>query len=374
MLGPAARLTPTGKRTRKRALDLRRWRNSWLLAGLLATISTGMVGCAGGASPEAIAGDETVPSYMMLNQDWIEAQSEDALDLADVDAVFWHIFSRLPDEVTVYPSENYYYFKLYVNQRQLWGNLRLAAGRREMGVLSFAYFEFKESPYITDPRIQTSKYFAEADGLIIEEKDRFTFAVRYNRKEVIFHLHELSQEAPKLFRLGDDEVFVMRTFDESGYQWFLLFNERSNYLFWVLNEEELVPDKLQYLAADLLVGRRSGFAFFLDAAHDGRKVLAGIHGDNATVNNYYDGPFDQLADNYVDVTNVSEYLQLTSPGLRGRIDKYGYFTDRQGGSSRVAVSPYFVYFSESELNFVMEIVRSSPDPYRTISSRGQWPD
>jgi hypothetical protein len=371
MLGPAARLTPTVKRSRNKALDLRRWRSRWILAGLLAIVSAGTVGCAGGASPEAVDGDETASSYMILNQKWIEAQSEDSLDLADVDAVFWHVFSRLPDEVTVYPSENYYYFKLYVNQRQLWGNIRLAAGRREKGVLSFAYFEYKESPYITDPRIQTSKYFTEADGLTIEEKDRFTFVVRYNKKVVIFHLHELSQEPPKLFRLGDDEVFVMRTFDESGYQWFLLFNEQSNYLFWVLNEEELVPDKLQYLEADLLVGRRSGFAFLVDAAHDGRKVLVGIHGDNATVNNYYDGPFDQLADNYVDVTNVSEYLQLTSPGLRGRIDKYGYFTDREVGSSRVAVSPYYVYFSESELRFIMQTVRTAVDPYHAISSRGQ---
>ena len=111
----------------------------------------------------------------------------------------------------------------------------------------------------------------------------------------------------------------------------------------------------------------------LDAAHDGRKVLVGIHGSNATVNNYYDGPFDQLADNYVDQTNISEYLQLTSSTLKGRIDKYGYFTDRQGGSSRVAVSPYFVYFSDNELNFIMDTIRSSPDPYHTISSRGRWP-
>ncbi len=371
MLNPAPRITSSNKRLGRTASTRRRWRNLVLMAGLLATTSIGLIGCAGADTPAATDGDEAIPSYMALNQDWIEAQSEDALDLADVDAVFWHVFSRLPDEVTVYPSENYYYFKLYVNQRQLWGNLRLAAGRREQGVLSFAYFEFKESPYVNDPRIQLNKYFTEADGLTIEEKDRFTFVVRYNKKEVVFNLHQLSQEPPKLFPLGEDEVFVMRTFDESGYQWFLLFNERSNYVFWVLNEEELVPDKLQYLAADLVVGRRSGFAFFVDAAHNGRKVLAGIHGDNATTNSYYDGPFDQLADNYVDVTNVSYYLQKTSDTLVGRIDKYGYFTDRIGGSSRVAVSPYFVYFNQDQLASLIGIVRSASDPYRAISSRGQ---
>ena len=35
--------------------------------------------------------------------------------------MFAHVFSRLPDEVTVYPSENYYYFILNVDGRQIWG-------------------------------------------------------------------------------------------------------------------------------------------------------------------------------------------------------------------------------------------------------------
>jgi hypothetical protein len=61
-------------------------------------------------------------------------------------------------------------------------------------------------------------------------------------------------------------VFVQRTFDKSGYQFFLLFNEKSNYLFWVLNEEPGVPDVLEPAGEDLLVGRRSGFAFWVDKA------------------------------------------------------------------------------------------------------------
>ena len=236
-------------------------------------------------------------------------------------------------------------------------------------MLSFAYFEYKESPYVTEPRVKRSKFFTDADGLLIKELDRFTFQVRYNGKEVVFNLHQLSQEPPKLFELGPDEVFVMRTFDESGYQFFLLFNKQSNYLFWVLNEEELVPDQFETARADLVLGRRSGFAFWIDEAHGGRKVLAAIRGANAIVNNYYDGPFDQLADNCVDETNISEYLQLASPTLRGRIDKYGYYTDKQGGSSRVAVSPYYVYFSESDLIQFMGAVRAADDPRYMISRR-----
>ena len=308
-------------------------------------------------------------SYLLFNQKWLEGQFQSSLDLTDVDAVFWHIFSRLPDDVVVYPSENYYYYILYVDRRQTWGNIRLPAGRRENGVLSFAYFEFKESPYVSEPRAGGTKYFTDADGVRVEELDRFTYSVTYRQRKVTFHLHELSQEPPKLFQLGDGEVSLMRTFDESGYQFFLIFNERKNFFLWVLNEEEPLPDVLQHVEDDLLVGRRSGFAFWQDDAHDGRKILIAIRGQNATRNDYYDGPFDQLADNYVDQTRISEYVIRASPSLRGRIDKYGYFTDRVR-SSRVSISPYYVYFDQDALKFFLRGAKNSGDPYFFISRKG----
>ena len=333
----------------------------------------GVPGLNPAAAGEGIAGQEGNPSsYLLLNQRFIEGVSTITLDLDDEDAVFWQVFSSLPSEVVVYPSENYYYFILYVGRKQIWGNIRLPAGKREQGILSFAYFEYKESPYVTDPRVRNSKLFTIADGLDIEELDRFSFLVRFNGKEVVFNLHQLSQEPPDRFRLARDEVSIMRTFDESGYQFFLLFNETGNYFTWVLNEEELVPDELVPVRPDLLVGRRSGFAFWTDPAHPDRKALVAIRGANATVNNYYDGPFDQLADNYVDETNVSEYMMQASPGLRGRLDKYGYFTDR-GGSSRLAISPYYVYYSEQALDAFLATVRSAEDPGYTISRRGLTP-
>ena len=188
----------------------------------------------------------------------------------------------------------------------MWGNIRLPAGRRDRGVLSFAYFEFKESPFVIDPRVRNSKLYTIADDLTIDKLDDFTYNVGYRGKEVTFNLHQMSQEQPKKFKLAKDEVSIMRTFDESGYQFFLLFNTKGNYFTWVLNEEEIVPDELVPVESNLLVGRRSGFAFWVDAAHPDRKALVAIRGANATVNNYYDGPFDQLADNYVELTNVSE--------------------------------------------------------------------
>ncbi|MDP6498902.1 MAG: hypothetical protein FI710_14240 [SAR202 cluster bacterium] len=81
------------------------------------------------------------------------------------------------------------------------------------------------------------------------------------------NLHQVLEEQPKKLKLADDEVSTKRTFDESGYQFLLLYNTTGNHFTWVLNEEEIVPDELVPVEDDLLVGRRSGFAFWVGAAH-----------------------------------------------------------------------------------------------------------
>lgn len=321
------------------------------------------------AVPPSTNAANPAAANLLFNEEIIEGLSDDSVDIEDVDAVFWRVFSGLPDEVTVYPSENYYYFILFSDRTQIGGNIRLPAGRREHGVLSFGYSEFIEFASRSGTGISLSKFYTEADGLIIEEIDPFTYVVTYDGKAVTFHLHELSQEPPQSFSLGENEIFIERTFDESGYQFFLLYNEKDNYFFWVLNEEEKVPDILEELDDDLLVGKRSGFAFWVDEQHDRRKVLLGVRRLSVTRNDFYDGPFDQLADNYAEETNVAEYMQLAYPALRGRIDKYGYYTDRER-PMRVALSNYFSYFAQADLLPLVEQVRQAADPYGYISSKG----
>jgi hypothetical protein len=305
--------------------------------------------------------------YLVFNEQWLAGLADKSLDLTDIDAVFWRVFSGLDDEVTIYPSENYYYYSMYVDGKQIWGNIRLPAGRREHGVLSFAYFEFKESPFETGSRLSRSKYFLDRDGLTIEEIDPFQYIVRYSGKEVTFHLHRLRQDPPELWTVDENEVFIQRTFDESGYQFFLIYDENSDHFLWVLNEEESVPDILEPVSEtdDLVIGRRSGFAFWVDAAHGDRKVMIAIRGQSAVRNDYYDGPFDQLADNYVDEVRVSDYIVRASPSLEGRIDKYGYFTDRESG--RVSISPYYVYFTMTSLRGFFAEAKAQEDPYAFIA-------
>jgi len=355
---------------------------------LMGFVSLGLlagVALVGGCQPSG--GVSASGPYILFNQRVIEGSYYDGLDLDDPDAVFATIFAALPDEVLVYPTENYYYFIMYAGGYQIWGNIRLPAGERDAGLLSFGYFEFHEFPIgATDEKdVSHSKFFSQRDGLIIDRVDAFTYNVRYKGKSVTFRFKELPQTPPKTFALGKDEKFIEQTIDESGYRFFLLFNTVRNYFFWVLNEELGLPDKLEPAPArptygkeaetpkpasvELVAGKRSGFVFWVDKEHGNRKVLVSIRQINSRRNDYYDGPFDQLADNYVDQARVAEYMMLAAPALKGRIDKYGYYTD-QPKPMRVALSAYYSYRSPSDLWMFVDRAMASDDPYQFISRRG----
>jgi len=322
--------------------------------------------CKGRPAPEERTLGTHAP-YLLLNQRFIEGVYA-KLDIEDIDGVFWFVFSNLPDQVYVYPTENYYYFIFYAAGRQFWGNIRLPPKEREQGMLVFAYFEFRETP--SGGRGFTRvKYFGPRDGVKIEKLERFKYKVTYKGKSVIFNLNQIEQEPPKSVKLREDEVFVERTFDESGYRFFLIFNKAKSYFLWILNEEEGVPDILDAIDDDVVVGRRSKFAFYLDRENN-RKILIGVSRISIMRNDYYDGPFDQLADNYAEETRISEYIQKAYPYTRGRIDKYGYFIDTPR-PSRVAISPYYSYYSRSDLLRFVKRARKAEDIYHFFGTVGR---
>jgi hypothetical protein len=202
------------------------------------------------------------------------------------------------------------------------------------------------------------------DGVGIKKVNRFTYEVAYKDKAVIFHLNQIPQEPPKLFPLHSDEQFVQRVFDESGFQFFLLFNTTKNYFFWALNEEAPVPDTLEPVAHDLLLGKISGFAFWLDKAHGGRKILASISRSHASRNDYFDGPFDQSADNYALETNFKKYIELAYPYTKGNVDDYGNLVKLE--SQRVGITAYSIHQTRADLLTFIERLRKADDPYYLI--------
>jgi hypothetical protein len=299
----------------------------------------------------------------------LKGASEEWIDLANLDAYFRDVFSRLPSEVTVYPSENYCYFADLIQGREIWGNIRLPAGDRDRGILSFAYEEQLDSLTGNASPITGAKYLTQADGINIRGIDPYTYSVDVDGRTVTFHLHKLLQEVPRLFSLRTNEVFIERTFDESGLQFFLLFNTRRNYFFWVLNEEEAVPEVLDKIGDDILIGSHTGFVFWRDAKQNGRKVLCMVSKKSVLRNDPFDGPFDQLADNDVRTAKIGEWMERAFPRLKGRIDEYGYYKNAQQ-PSRVALTCYGMYDRAAEVNAFILMAKECSDPYECISKSG----
>jgi hypothetical protein len=279
------------------------------------------------------------------------------LDLNDIDTVFWHVFSNLEPEVIVYPTENYYYFVFKANGKEIWGNIRLAVEEREAGLLNFAYWEARSAADGGEAPISSYKQYGPKDGLAIEKFSDFKYAISYNGKKVIFNLNEIPQTHPKLFTLESGEVAVQRTLDESGFGFFLIFNKKEPHFMFVLDEERNVPDRLVNFNNELATGEKSRFAFYLDKKNQ-RKILMGVHTENIMRNNYYDGPFDQLADNYIKNDDFKKYLEATYPELTGQVDNYGKFI--QYDDARVALTPYYPY---SSTEWLYGIIKSCGESY-----------
>ena len=70
-----------------------------------------------------------------------EATRPAAFDIKDPMAVLAYVLASLPERVTVYPTENYYYFKFVHAGVPIAGNLRLDPRDRDKGKVYFAYYE-----------------------------------------------------------------------------------------------------------------------------------------------------------------------------------------------------------------------------------------
>lgn len=314
-----------------------------------------------GAALITLSGIFLIPSSkasVAFHQYFIEGRYKDpenvVLDTSDPEKVLSYVFSALDNEVTVYPTENYYYFIFKANGKEFWGNLRLAPEERDRGILNFAYWEKRPDRETTEEN-SFYKQYGPADGISIKKISDLRYGVTYKDREVIFNLNKVPQTPPK-FRLAKGEVFLQRTLDESGFGFYLIYNKLDPHFIFVLDEDRKVPDSLAKFNEDILVGEKSKFVFYLDK-ENGRKLLMGVNLDNIDQNTYYDGPFDQLADNYINGTDFKNYLEATYPSVRGLIDNYGRFKDYAG--ARVAIMPYYPYTSPEWVYGIIKECRKS---------------
>jgi hypothetical protein len=268
-----------------------------------------------------------------------------ALAIDDPMAVFAFVLASLPERVTVYPTEGYYYFGFTHRGVNYSGNIRLDASDREQGKIHFAYFEEMADWSGETPTIYRT--LDASQGVTVEKLERFVFRVSHGAKSVVFALNDLSDVKPPTGAIAPHESYIGPVFDESGIRFFLVYNRQIKNFHYVLDEtvrvlEQFVPLRRH---ARILIGKRTGFAFYRDHRLE-RKILVGVFDGNSRVNNHLDGPFDQLPDSYIQGETLRAALLEVDPSLKGKIDRLGGSPD---GEFRYMIAPYLYYAFEDEL-------------------------
>jgi hypothetical protein len=287
-----------------------------------------------------------------------DVTKKSTLAIDDPIAVFTFVLNSLPDRVTVYPTENYFYFWFYHNGNRYAGNIRIDILDRDAGNVHFAYFkDFNE--WGGEPDMKYRRLDA-SHGVKVEKIEQLVYRVTFGPKSVVFALNDMSKVAPPASVMGPDEKYLGPVFDESAIRFFLIYNTRLKAFHYLLDETVTVSDELAPAEATdrILIGRRTGFAFYRDHRLD-RKILIGVFEGNSRSNNYYDGPFDQLPDNFINDESLRNAILEVEPHLKGKIDRYGIATD---AASRYMVGPYLHYRTEEELDLFHECATSKLIP------------
>ena len=306
---------------------------------------------------------DSTPS-IQTNQSYVEDVTRTAsLNIEDPMAVFGYMMSKLPERVKVYPTENYFYFGFIHNGIRYAGNIRLDASNRDEGKADFAYFE-DTSQWYDDAEVKHLVVGAE-HGVTIEKVEPLVYRVSYQGQSVTFALNDLRNVKPPANSLGPDEKFLGPIFDESAIRFFLVFNPRLKVFHYVLDETEAVAD--QFFSPKktdrILIGKRTGFAFYKDHKLN-RKILIGAFEGNMRANNYFDGPFDQLPDNFIEGEALRDAILAVRPQLKGQIDRFGGSPD---GSIRFMIGPYLPYRAVTDLDPIHACAQrkqKQPDYYR----------
>jgi hypothetical protein len=317
-------------------------RGALIAAALAATIATTEAQDAG-------------PPKLRTNEAYVEEVTRaTALAVNDPMAVFAFVLTSLPDQVKVYPTENYYYFTFFHGGAPYAGNIRIEPADGDKVTVHFVYYqdgsEWREEGPLTHVVLDGAR------GVGVEKVAPFAWRLTYGGRSVVFALNDLSQVRPPAGTLAPGEIFIGPIFDESAVRFFLAYNSKLKLFLYILDETANVADELSPdgRMKRLLIGRRTGFAFYLDRLRD-RKILVGVHEANYRLNTWFDGPFDQLPDNFIEGETLRKAILEVSPSLKGEIDRFGSSPD---GAIRFLIKPYASYRTVSELYGVDRCARA----------------
>jgi len=283
---------------------------------------------------------------LQTNQDYIEELNRGAqAPVGDKKEMLRFVLQTLPDRVKVYPTENYYYFSFYSGGVRYAGNIRLDASDRDKGKLHFAFY-IDNVAWKAEQPVNYS-LMDIVDGVKVEKVERFLYRVSAGDRSVLFELNDLSAVRPPEGLLDPDERFIGPVFDESGTRFFLVYNSKLQLFHYILDETVPVTDSLNRIKSTdrILLGTRTGFAYYRDLKRE-RKILIGVYEGNTLANNYFDGPFDQLPDNFIEGDDLLKAILEVAPNLKGTIDRFGGSFD---GAERFLIAPYMTYRREEDL-------------------------
>lgn len=293
---------------------------------------------------------------LVTNQAYVEdVTAKTNLAIDDPMAVFAYVFDSLPARVKVYPTENHYYFAFGLNGIRYAGNIKIDAQLRSDGKVAFAYYESRPA-WLKDSR-GTNLVLGAVEGVTVEKIAPLVYRLSYKSKSVTFALNDLSQVKPPPTALAQDEQFIGPVFDDSAVRFFLVFNPRLKLFHYVLDETIQLADTFVRAPVGhgrILIGKRTGFAVYRDRRRD-RKILIGVYRGNVSANNYLDGPFDQMPDNFIEGDSFQRAILSIEPELKGRINRYGSFAD----GARFAIVPYMEYRTPRDLE-VFDRCATSP--------------
>lgn len=305
------------------------------------------LGAAAGFAAGVQSAAAEAPIRLHTNEAYVEeVRSAAALDMSDAMAVLAHVLRSLPDEVTVYPTENYYYFRFVHNGTPYAGSIRLPAEARDRGTIVFGYY--KEAAEWMDGAEDAAPLTLDAaKGVVVQRVSPLAYRVTYADRSVTFRLNDLGSVRPPASAIIDDETYLGPIFDESGVRFFLVFNERLKVFHYVLDETVPATDELQGMAKAprVLIGRRTGFAYYRDHRAE-RKILIGVFEPNSRLNTYFDGPFDQLPENFIEGEALRAAIVAAEPEVKGQIDRLGNYVAEEG---RYLIHPYMLYRHAGDL-------------------------
>ena len=260
-------------------------------------------------------------------------------------AVFAYVLGSLPERVKVYPSENHYYLSFDLNGIRYAVNIKIDARLRAEGKVVFSYYEDRAT-WLEDTE-GTALVLGPSRGVTVEKIEPLAYRVSYGKKSVVFALNDLSQVKPPAAALAPNDQFISPVFDKSAIRFFLVFNAKLKLFHYILDEAVKPADVFVPAPVGdgrILIGKRTGFAVYRDQRRD-RKILIGVDQDNVAANNYLDGPFDQMQDNFIVGNSFQQAILAVEPDLKGQINRYGSLAD----GARVAVAPYMEYRSQKDL-------------------------